>query len=95
MFACPYRSLTGIPDGGCGTFRSLKALLHGDVVKSLYYNPLTLPVLLLLMLLPFVSFKTRLKVLAFIACLYVALTLVRLVLHLMGVRVPMLYSPEL
>ncbi|NPB03727.1 MAG: DUF2752 domain-containing protein [Thermotogae bacterium] len=95
MFACPYRSLTGIPDGGCGTTRSLLALLKGDILKSLYWNPLTLPTLLVLALFPFLSPAQRQKTLFLIMLLYIFLTLIRLVLHLLNLRVPFLYPPDL
>lgn len=38
--ACPFYSLTGLFCPGCGSQRALSALLHGDVLQSLRYNPL-------------------------------------------------------
>ncbi|NPA79872.1 MAG: DUF2752 domain-containing protein [Thermotogae bacterium] len=94
-YSCPYRSITGIPDGGCGTYRSLMALLKGDIAGSLYLNPLTLPTLLLLGLMPFLPLRRRLLLLKGIILAYALLTIVRLLLHLAGLRVPFIYPPEL
>ncbi len=95
MYACPYRSLTGIPDGGCGTYRSLIALIHGNVLKSLYYNPLTLLSLLVIFAFPFMSHRTRIRALTLLIALYTLMTLLRFVMHLMGWRLPYLYPPDL
>ncbi len=95
MYACPYRSLTGIPDGGCGTYRSIMALLHGDILKSLYYNPLTLLSLTVILSFPFLSHRNRIRALTLLLTLYLLLTLVRLVMHLMGWRLPYVYPAEL
>lgn len=37
---CPLRSLTGIPCPLCGATRSVVALVHGDPVAALVWNPL-------------------------------------------------------
>ena len=37
---CWVRDAWGIYCPGCGGTRALKALLRGDILKSLYYNPL-------------------------------------------------------
>jgi hypothetical protein len=42
--------LTGLPAPTTGGTRSIAALLGGDLPKSLYYNPMTLPILGLLVL---------------------------------------------
>ena len=95
MYACPYRSLTGIPDGGCGTYRSIMALLHGDVLKSLYYNPLTLISLLVIVAFPFLSHRMRIRALTLLIVLYTLMTLIRFAMHLMGWRLPYIYPPDL
>jgi hypothetical protein len=38
-FACPLRSLTGIPCPLCGMTRACVALAHGHVAASLAFNP--------------------------------------------------------
>ncbi len=45
---CPFYALTGLYCPGCGTLRSLHALLQGDVLQALAYNSLAI------VLLPFV-----------------------------------------
>ena len=37
---CIFKWVTGVPCPGCGTVRSLRLLLHGDVMGSLMVNPL-------------------------------------------------------
>jgi hypothetical protein len=37
--ACPLRTATGLPCPFCGMTRAVVAAVHGDVVKSLTYNP--------------------------------------------------------
>ncbi|MBO7069281.1 MAG: DUF2752 domain-containing protein [Bacteroidaceae bacterium] len=37
---CLTRFLFNIPCPSCGTTRAIRALLHGEWLKSLYYNPL-------------------------------------------------------
>lgn len=37
---CPLHHLTGIPCAGCGSTRSTDALLHGDFLRALWFNPL-------------------------------------------------------
>lgn len=39
-FPCLFRRLTGLYCPGCGGTRALRYLLQGQVMKSLYYNPL-------------------------------------------------------
>jgi len=38
--ACFFKNTFGMPCPGCGMTRALTYLLQGDIVKSLYYNPL-------------------------------------------------------
>ena len=40
---CPFHMLTGLPCPGCGMTRSLKAIWSGDLILSLRYHPLGLP----------------------------------------------------
>lgn len=44
--ACAFRQLTGLNCPGCGGTRAFFALVHGDLLRSLHYNPLTLLLLL-------------------------------------------------
>ena len=37
---CLFRTVTGIPCPGCGLSRATEALFHGDLLASLWYNPL-------------------------------------------------------
>jgi len=37
---CAFHSVTGLHCAGCGTTRAIHALLHGDVLQALAYNPL-------------------------------------------------------
>ena len=37
---CPFKRLTGLPCGGCGSTRAAVSLLHGDLGKALGWNPL-------------------------------------------------------
>lgn len=39
---CPTYTLTGIPCPGCGSTRATLALLHGDILQALWYNPLAI-----------------------------------------------------
>lgn len=48
IVACPFRSITGLACPGCGTLRSLHAVLNGDVGAALDLNALTVLVLPLL-----------------------------------------------
>jgi hypothetical protein len=45
---CPFKVLTGLPCPGCGLTRSTVTLLHGDLSASLYFHPLGVPLVLLL-----------------------------------------------
>lgn len=46
--ACPFHALTGLYCPGCGSTRSLHALLHGDLATALAMNPLLVVALPLL-----------------------------------------------
>ncbi|MGN0370144.1 MAG: DUF2752 domain-containing protein [Butyrivibrio sp.] len=39
---CPFYLITGIYCPGCGGTRALHALIHGHIIKSLYYHPLVI-----------------------------------------------------
>jgi hypothetical protein len=43
LLTCPFKALTGIDCPGCGFQRSVIALLQGDIHKSLYLYPATIP----------------------------------------------------
>lgn len=45
---CPVYALTGLYCPGCGGQRAVRAMLHGDLLLSLYYHPLILPAALYL-----------------------------------------------
>jgi len=38
-FACPLRSVTGVPCPFCGMTRGVTALVHGDVARAALLNP--------------------------------------------------------
>ncbi len=42
LWRCPFKYLTGVPCPGCGTTRSVISLVHGDLHRALFYNPLGL-----------------------------------------------------
>lgn len=52
---CPFHMLTGLYCPGCGTFRSLRELLHGDVTGAFRYNSLAV----LLLPIPFYDIVIR------------------------------------
>ncbi|MBO7680465.1 MAG: DUF2752 domain-containing protein [Thermoguttaceae bacterium] len=58
---CPFRSLTGLYCPGCGSTRSIHALLTGNWRASLAFHPLLLPILPLLPLLMARNYLARLK----------------------------------
>lgn len=41
---CPFKEFLGIDCPGCGLTRSLKALLHFNIISSIKYNILGLPI---------------------------------------------------
>jgi hypothetical protein len=49
---CPVLSMTGFYCPGCGSLRATHALLHGDAIAGLLYNPLFVAVLATSMLWP-------------------------------------------
>jgi hypothetical protein len=44
--ACMFKVLTGIDCPGCGMTRALFALIRGDLMASLAYNPALIPLLI-------------------------------------------------
>jgi cell division protein FtsW (lipid II flippase) len=46
------KRITNIPCPSCGSTRSVSALLHGDFVGAIYWNPLGLVVLAIMIVLP-------------------------------------------
>lgn len=46
QYSCPIKSMTGVPCFGCGSIRSIRALMRGDLVGVWVYNPFA-PVYLL------------------------------------------------
>ncbi len=42
VLCCPFLLLTGIPCPSCGTTRAVLALLHGDIKKYIFYQPMAL-----------------------------------------------------
>ncbi|MDL2214573.1 DUF2752 domain-containing protein [Dysgonomonas sp. OttesenSCG-928-M03] len=47
---CPVKLITSIPCPGCGMGRATLAILNGDFVKSLYYNILCVPFIIMMFL---------------------------------------------
>jgi len=47
LLPCPFKYLTGLDCPGCGFQRSVLALIHGDLNKSITLYPATIPFLLL------------------------------------------------
>ena len=56
MPKCPFYKLTGYKCPGCGTQRALHALLHGNFVDGITYNPILLPALLYIIVLECLRF---------------------------------------
>ncbi|MGZ3899569.1 MAG: DUF2752 domain-containing protein [Bacteroidia bacterium] len=46
LFSCSIKSITGIECPGCGMQRAFIALLRGDILSSLNFNPSLIPFLL-------------------------------------------------
>lgn len=47
-YICPFRLLTGIPCPACGLTRAGISLLCFDINKGLFYNPMIIPIALLI-----------------------------------------------
>lgn len=61
MFSCAFKNYLGFDCPGCGTQRSIIALLKGDFIQSFYLNPALIPFLITLIytfLHLFFNFKT-------------------------------------
>lgn len=58
-FPCMLRELTGYYCPGCGGTRAFFSLLRGDILKSLYYNPIVVyaAVVMLCLLVRVIRFK--------------------------------------
>ena len=49
---CMIKRITNIPCPSCGSTRSVSAVLHGDFAGAIYWNPLGLVVLAIMIVLP-------------------------------------------
>jgi hypothetical protein len=49
---CLFRLVTGIPCPSCGSTRSVLAMLHGKLAESIYWNPLGIVILALMIFSP-------------------------------------------
>ena len=49
---CMIKRITNIPCPSCGSTRSVSSLLHGDFAGAIYWNPLGLVVLAIMIVLP-------------------------------------------
>ena len=59
---CPFHTLTGWDCPGCGSQRTIHALLHGEFRQAFFHNPLltlSLPYLLAIVYLEYFGGKTR------------------------------------
>lgn len=52
---CPTKYLTTYSCPGCGSLRAIHNLLHGNIIKAFYFNPLTV------IALPFLAFWSALS----------------------------------
>jgi hypothetical protein len=52
---CPFKVITGLPCPGCGLTRSVVALLHGELMTSVYFHPLGTPLVLFLVVLALID----------------------------------------
>jgi len=50
---CMFKQVTNIPCPSCGSTRSIIALIHGDVLGSLKWNPIGVILMLGMVILPF------------------------------------------
>lgn len=50
---CVFKNITGIPCPSCGTTRSIISLLQGNLLEGLYFNPIGLLGLCILIVMPF------------------------------------------
>lgn len=56
FLVCPIRFITGIPCPGCGGRRVVEALLDGRIVDALCINPLSVLLVVIMIVLPFVFY---------------------------------------
>ncbi|WP_425353929.1 DUF2752 domain-containing protein [Anaerofustis butyriciformans] len=84
---CPIRYILGLPCPFCGTTRALISFLNGNIKQAFYYHPLfilSIPFLILLITSNEKYFfkmnrKTRTCILSFIAILYIAIYIIRMI----------------
>ncbi len=50
---CPIKRVTGYPCPSCGSTRSVRAIMQGDLVGAIYWNPLGLVIFMILIICPF------------------------------------------
>jgi hypothetical protein len=50
---CFIKHVTGIPCPSCGSTRSVLSLIHGNIAEALYWNPIGLILILILIITPF------------------------------------------
>lgn len=50
---CLFKNITGLPCPACGITRAMIELLHLNIVNAIRVNPLAIPVLFVLLILPF------------------------------------------
>lgn len=64
---CPFALITGLPCPGCGMTRAVQSLIKGDILQSVFHNPLATPtiasilIVLILLILDIVGGTNRLE----------------------------------
>lgn len=88
MLECTIKSGTGVECPGCGMQRSFIALLKGDLIGSLQYNPALIPALILFLFTALhliFNFKNGGKILVWGYVFTVAVMMINYILKLCGV----------